>query len=103
MFNLTSENLTVQRNNYVSAMLESLVNQVAQDLVAGDTGREVAIPALCRIVSGTLPNTGKGHADNIKAQVNDAVDAAIAAMSQETEEAEQETEEAAKETKGKAA
>lgn len=96
MFNLNSENLTAQRNAYVSAMLEHLVNQVAEDLVNGDTVREVAIPALCRIVSGTLPNTGKGHADRIKNQVNEAVDAAIDAMTQGVEETD-------KETKGKAA
>jgi hypothetical protein len=80
MFNLTSESLSAQRNTYAAKLLESLVNTVAQELVDGTTGREVALPALCKIIVAVMPNTGKGHADHVKAQVTDAVDQAIEAI-----------------------
>lgn len=77
MFNLTTESITAQRNTRVSGLLELLVAQTATDLHAGTVNRDVAVPALTKIVTAVLPNTGAGHADMVRSQVNDAVDAAL--------------------------
>lgn len=91
MFNLSSESLTAQRHKYVSGLLESIVNTAAADLIAGNTAREIAVPAVAKIVTAVVPNTGKGHADTMRAQVESAIDSAMEAMQEAPEE----------ETKGK--
>jgi len=83
MFNLNTDSLTAQRNARVSSMLESLVAITANDLHSGAVIRDVALPALYRIVTATLPNTGKGHADQVKAMVDQAIDAALDALTAE--------------------
>lgn len=77
MFNLTSVSLTEQRNTYTNKMLELIVNDTAKALKENTTSREIAVPALCKIIGNTLPNSGKGHADRVKDQVEAAIDQSL--------------------------
>ena len=77
MFNLKAENPTALRQARVETLLESLVNKTASDLHNGDMTRDIAIPALSKIVSSVIPNSGKGHAERVAHQVNVAVDSAL--------------------------
>ena len=77
MFNVKAENPTALRQARVETLLEYLVKVTASDLHNGDTTREIAIPALSKIVSSVIPNSGKGHAERVAHQVNVAVDNAL--------------------------
>jgi len=87
MFNVKAENPTALRQARVETLLEYLVNATASDLSNGTTTRDIAIPALSKIVSSVLSNSGKGHAERVYSQVVDAVDNALDSPAEATEAA----------------
>jgi len=87
MFNVKAENPTALRQARVEFLLTCLVETTASDLKKGLTTREIAIPALSKIVSSVLSNSGKGHAERVYSQVVDAVDNALDSPAEATEAA----------------
>ena len=78
MFNLTAtDTLRTRRTSYMESMFESLIQQAARDLSANVHTREVIIPTVAKVIGASLPNSGKGHAETVKAQVTDAIDALL--------------------------
>lgn len=78
MFNLNTESATAQRKAYTNDLLTLMVQKTATDLINGYTTREIGVKALAIIVGNVVPNTGKGHAATVLAQVDQVVDDAIA-------------------------
>ena len=76
MFNLSNtETLTARRKAYVQRLMSSAAETVANDLHNGDTTRDVAVTALGQLWAAYKPSTGKGHADQCRDEVEQAVDA----------------------------
>ena len=81
-----SNTLTHRRKVYTQTIFNAMVSQAATDLKNGLEPREVIVPALARIIAASVPQTGQGHAERVAQMVNDQVDAAIGAVTEEQEE-----------------
>jgi len=78
MFNLANtQSLTHRRNVYTNTVFNAMLTQGARDLDSGLETRDVVINAIAKIVAATVPNAGQGHAESIRQQVADSIDAIL--------------------------
>ena len=78
MFNLANtQSLTHRRNVYTNTVFNAMLTQGARDLDSGLETRDVIINAIAKIVAATVPNAGQGHAESIRQQVADSIDAIL--------------------------
>ena len=81
MWNLeNNQSLTHRRNVYINTVFNSMLSQGAKDLESGLDTREVIVTAIAKVIAAVMPNTGQGHAESIKSQVSDKIDAILASM-----------------------
>ena len=93
MFNLANtQSLTHRRNVYTNMVFNAMLTQGAKDLKSGMETRDVVINAIAKIVAATVPNAGQGHADSIRQQVADSIDAILFPDGTDSDKVEEETE-----------
>ena len=93
MYNLANTpSLTHRRNVYTNMVFNAMLTQGAKDLKSGLETRDVVINAIAKIVAATVPNAGQGHADSIRQQVADSIDAILSTSGTDSDNAEEETE-----------
>ena len=72
--------LTAQRTAYKEQAFDLIFRQIARDLKAQQTTREVAIPAVAGLIAVATNSSGKGHAERMKDLVSEKVDEYLAIL-----------------------
>ena len=73
-------NLKAKRKEYTLNLVMNACKTLAQELIDGDTTREIGIVALGQIWASANLNSGQGHAKAMESEIESTVDGIIASM-----------------------